>query len=102
MANGVTTNGKNGLFLKVIIGALIAGLVAASGGLIKVYRDVGILQETRKADALLEMRLARMEKDVVEVRMLVESINEDRHKRTIIIPQMQADIVELKRAIGRR
>ena len=78
-------NGRNGLFLKVVIGVLVTGLASSAVGMIKLYRDVGVLQ----ADTQLERRLRTLEE-------LAANIATDRDKRTVVIQQFRDDISELK------
>jgi len=91
----------NGTFKNILLYLTCGVSLAGTLGGVKMYRDIGVLQETRKVDALMEARLYRIESDLKNVVATVESINEDRHKRTIIIPQLQVDIAELKRLIRR-
>ena len=79
---------SNGVLLKVVLGVLVTGLVGASGGLIKLYRDVGILQS---ADNL--------GKRVADNEALLRDIGSDRDKRTIIIQGFRDDINDLKRRV---
>lgn len=77
---------RNGLFLKVLIGVLCAGLVAVSVGLVRIYGEVEVL----KSDTQLVDRVRKIEN-------LADSINADRHQRTIIIQGFRDDIADLKR-----
>lgn len=81
-------NKKNSIILKIIIGALTLGLVSAGGGLIKLYRDVGILQ----SGTHLERRIDTLER-------IMESIDVDRHKRTEIILQFKERFDRLERRL---
>lgn len=78
----------NGLFLKVVIGVLITGLVGSGAGLIKLYRDVGILQSA-----------SSLEKRVADNEALLRDIGTDRDKRTVIIQGFKDDIAELKQDV---
>src|SRR5438128_79716 len=80
----------NGMFIKIVVGTLATGLVATGGGLIKIYRDVGVLQSATSI---------ALEKRVEQNEILLREIGTDRDKRTIIIQQFRDDISELKRRI---
>ncbi len=88
MPNGVLNN-RNGLFLKVIIGVLTAGLVSAGGGMVKLFRDVGVLQSELNKRSEIERRVENVEK-------LTANIATDRDKRTEIIQQFRDEFAEIK------
>ena len=78
-------NGKNGLFLKVIIPTLIAGLVAAGTGLVVLYGDVRELKKTGASD----QRINDMKDELKAIRESIATLSEyphgigaDRDKRT--------------------
>jgi hypothetical protein len=80
---------RNNIILKVAIGVLSLGLVSAGGGIIKLYRDVGILQ----TGTHLERRIDTLER-------LLESIDSDRHKRTEIIIQFRENFERIDRRLN--
>jgi hypothetical protein len=85
----IKVNGNgNGLFLKIVLGALTAGLAGAGGGMIKLYRDVGVLQTS-----------SGIEKRVDTLEVLARDIGTDRDKRTIIIQGFRDDILDIKRRV---
>lgn len=69
-----------------MIGVLTTGLVGSGGGLIKLYRDVGVLQIS-----------SGIEKRVDNLESLAHDIGTDRDKRTIIIQGFRDDITDIKR-----
>lgn len=79
---------KNGLFLKVVVGALIAGLATAGAGMINLYRAVGILQ----ADSGTLRRLDRLED-------LAANIARDRDQRTVILQGLRAEVEDNRRRL---
>jgi hypothetical protein len=91
----MTEISKNGIAIKIVVAALGTGLVFSTGGLIKLYRDVGVLQ----SDLQTSRRLDALE-------LLAVSIASDRDKRTIILQNIHDEIVDLKRRMekveGRR
>ncbi len=85
---GVNGNGRNGVLLKIIVGVLTVGLVSAGGGMMKLYRDVGVLQQ----GSGIERRIDRLEE-------LTRDIATDRDKRTIILQGIRSDIEALRRDV---
>lgn len=83
-------NGGNGLFLRIFI--FVSGGVALAGALggVVMYSEVAVL----KADTQLGRRVSNLE-------TLIESINADRHQRTVIIQGFRQDIEELKKRLDR-
>lgn len=84
------TNGRNGLFMKVVIGVLVAGLGSATIGLVRLNSEVAVL----KAGSGLEKRVDGLE-------VLARDIGTDRDKRTVIIQGFIKDIDEIKQRIER-
>lgn len=82
------TEQRNGILMKIIIGALVAGLAGASGGVIKLYGEVQVL----KADTQLGRRVETIE-------ILLKDVTSDRDKRTIVIQQFRDTNIEVKAAI---
>lgn len=88
MNDSTNGNGRNGLFLKVMVGVNVALMGAGVIGGIKLYRDVGVLQES-----------SHLEKRVEVVEATVSSINADRHQRTIILQTLREEVADNKRRI---
>ena len=98
----IKSKNGNGIFLKIIVGVLSVGLVTASGAMIKLYRDVGILEKGIDRDKSLET----LEKRVSDNEKLLHNIGTDRDKRTVLVEQFKAndvrhdaDINEIKRKL---
>ena len=83
-------NGKNGLFLKVMVGVVTLLATTSIAGMVKLYRDVGVLQEG-----------THLQRQVDECCALARSIDADRHQRTIILQGFREDIADLKQRIDR-
>ncbi|SRR5258707_320632 len=88
---------KNGVILKVIIAALGGGLVVASGGIIKLYRDVGVLQSTADSKIENERRLMELKKEIGDLRVVVEAINAVRYERGSVLQEHTRRIENLER-----
>lgn len=86
MSENGNGNGKNGLFLKVLIGLCVALSASAAVGGIVLYGDVRELKKGNDMERRLEV-----------IESVVTSINADRHQRTIILQQLRDDMAELKR-----
>ena len=84
-ANHNNQTKRNGLFLKILIGGLTAGLVSISGGLVKLHSDVAVLQIGSGLEKRVEMNEA-----------LLRDIASDRDKRTIIIQGFRDDIADIR------
>jgi hypothetical protein len=78
-------NGKNGLFLKVLIGVCVALSASAIVGGIVLYGDVRELKKGNDLERRMEM-----------IEALAASINADRHQRTVILQQLREDMADLK------
>lgn len=85
-------NGRNGLFVKVIMGVLTAGLLSASVGMVKLYREVGEMHEELKRAIRVDQRLDSLE-------AFDRAIGTDRDKRTIILDDIhrRLDVLEGRR-----
>lgn len=81
-------NGRNGLFLKVLLGLCVTLSAGAIAGGVKLYGDVRELQKAND----LERRVAVLEG-------LANSINTDRNQRTIILQELtrRMEVLERKR-----
>jgi|SRR6266850_1982158 len=88
---------KNGIILKVVIAALGGGLVVSSGGIIKLYRDVGVLQSTADSKIEIERRFMELKKEISDLRSVVEAINAVRYERGSVLQEHTRRIENLER-----
>lgn len=92
MSENGNGNGKNGLFLKVLIGLCVALSASAAVGGIVLYGDV---RELKKGNDL-ERRFEVLERRFDGLEARVTSIDADRHKRTEYIKNNDADRAQFK------
>jgi len=88
---------KNGVINKVIMAALGSGLVLSSGGLVKLYRDVGVLQSTADSKIETERRFMELKKEIGDLRVVVEAINAVRYERGSVLLEHTRRIENLER-----
>lgn len=89
----VDGNGRfngNGLFFKIIVG-IIGGLslLAISGGVV-MYGEIQVLKSATSLDRRVQV-----------LEDLANSINADRHQRTVILQGLKSSIDELQRRVDR-
>lgn len=83
----------NGLFLKIVLGVCVSGLVASGGIIFRLSSDVAALVASQQADRRIDDLRAQM----IQVREVVESINSDRHQRTQILRDFERRLEALER-----
>lgn len=88
---------RNGVFMKLAMGVLASGIILSSAGIIKLYRDVGVLQSATDGRVEIERRFQELKKEIAEVRAESASINADRHQRTIVLQNILARLDLLER-----
>lgn len=99
-------NGRNGIFLKVIIGALATGLVASSGGMVKLYREVGELRTeisglTGAQSREHERRILEAEAAMVRIGLEMTRIGLEQARRTNRIDILERDVARNREDIQR-
>lgn len=95
-----TGNGRNGLFFKVVIGALAAGLVASSGGMVKLYREVGELRTeisglTGAQSREHDRRLLEVEAAMVRSGLEMTRVGMEQARRTNRLDVLERDVARL-------
>lgn len=82
-------NGRNGTFMKILVGVNVAIMGAGIIGGVKLNREVGVLQVG-----------SGLEKRVESLEIVTRSIDADRNKRTEILRELREYLDYLRAELG--